>query len=163
MGLYVLTLGGLGYLYVEHNRVLHQGHCLDEYNIGWIFFPKTPLKLYHRWSLAIRELNTFLKRCVRQCMSTRETCDIYCRILIYDIIIIVSVNRYLIKLIIMCYSYQLNWFCFGHGIFGPTWGVHVLRAHMHHLLTMKRQWTYGPTQLPWNDHFHTSLACFTAL
>ncbi len=27
-----------------------------------------------------------------------------------------------------------------------------------HLLTTKRQWTYGPTQLPWNDHFHTSLA-----
>ncbi len=27
---------------------------------------------------------------------------------------------------------------------------------------MKCQWTYGPTQLPWNDHFHTSLACFTA-
>ncbi len=31
------------------------------------------------------------------------------------------------------------------------------------LLTMKRQWTYGPTLLPWFDHFHTSLACFTAL
>ena len=27
------------------------------------------------------------------------------------------------------------------------------------LLTMKRQWTYGP----WNDHFQTSLACFTVL
>ncbi len=32
-----------------------------------------------------------------------------------------------------------------------------------HLLTMKRQWTYGPALLPWFDHFHTSLACFTAL
>ncbi len=32
-----------------------------------------------------------------------------------------------------------------------------------HLLTMKRQWTYGPTLLPWFDHFHTSLACFTPL
>ncbi len=31
------------------------------------------------------------------------------------------------------------------------------------LLTMKRQWTYGPTLLPWFDHFHTSLACFTPL
>ncbi len=31
------------------------------------------------------------------------------------------------------------------------------------LMTMKRQWTYGPTQVPLNDHFHTSLACFTAL
>ncbi len=29
------------------------------------------------------------------------------------------------------------------------------------LLTMKRQWTYGPTLLPWFDHFRTSLACFT--
>ncbi len=28
------------------------------------------------------------------------------------------------------------------------------------LLTMKCQWTYGPTLLPWFDHFHTSLACF---
>ena len=28
---------------------------------------------------------------------------------------------------------------------------------------MKFQWTYGPTQLPWLDHFPTSLACFTAL
>ncbi len=24
------------------------------------------------------------------------------------------------------------------------------------LLAMKRQWTYGPTLLPWNDYFHTS-------
>ncbi len=31
------------------------------------------------------------------------------------------------------------------------------------LLTMKRQWTYGPTLLPWFDNFHTSLTCFTAL
>ncbi len=31
------------------------------------------------------------------------------------------------------------------------------------LLTMKHQWTYGPTLLPWFDHFHTSHACFTAL
>ncbi len=31
------------------------------------------------------------------------------------------------------------------------------------LLTMKRQWTYGATLLPLFDHFHTSLACFTAL
>ncbi len=31
------------------------------------------------------------------------------------------------------------------------------------LLTMKRQWTYGPTLLPWFIHLHTSLACFTAL
>ncbi len=30
-------------------------------------------------------------------------------------------------------------------------------------LTMKRHWTYGLTRLPWNDHYHTSLACFTAL
>ncbi len=32
----------------------------------------------------------------------------------------------------------------------------------HDLLTMKRQWTYGQTLLPWFDYFHTSLACFTA-
>ncbi len=27
-------------------------------------------------------------------------------------------------------------------------------------MTMKRQWAYGLTELPWNDHFHTSLVCF---
>ncbi len=38
-----------------------------------------------------------------------------------------------------------------------------------HLLTMKRQWTYGPTLLPWFDHFHIStkenppLGCALAL
>ncbi len=26
---------------------------------------------------------------------------------------------------------------------------------------MKRQWTYGPALLPWLDHFHLSLACFS--
>ena len=35
-------------------------------------------------------------------------------------------------------------------------------AHVN-LLTMKRQWAYGLTLLSWSDHFHTSLACFTAL
>ena len=29
--------------------------------------------------------------------------------------------------------------------------------------SLTKQWTYGPTLLPWFDHFHTSLACFTAL
>ncbi len=33
----------------------------------------------------------------------------------------------------------------------------------YNLLTMKRQWTYGPALLPWFNHFDTSLACFTAL
>ncbi len=33
---------------------------------------------------------------------------------------------------------------------------HLERQH-------RSQWTYGPTLLPWFDHFHTSLACFTAL
>ena len=28
------------------------------------------------------------------------------------------------------------------------------------LLTTKRQWTYGPTLLPWNILFHTSVACY---
>ncbi len=37
------------------------------------------------------------------------------------------------------------------------------RCPKFNVLTMKRQWTYGPTLLPWFDHFHTSLACFTAL
>ncbi len=27
-----------------------------------------------------------------------------------------------------------------------------------HLLTMKRQWTYGPTLLPWFDHFYSHIA-----
>ncbi len=30
-------------------------------------------------------------------------------------------------------------------------------------LSMKWQWTYGPTLLPWNNHFHTSEACFKPL
>ncbi len=30
-------------------------------------------------------------------------------------------------------------------------------------LSMKRQWTYGPTLLPWNNHFHTSEACLKPL
>ncbi len=29
--------------------------------------------------------------------------------------------------------------------------------------SLTKQWTYGPTLLPWFDHFHTSLACLTAL
>ncbi len=41
--------------------------------------------------------------------------------------------------------------------------IWVTIKKLFNLLTMKCQWTYGPTQLPWFDYFHTSLACFTAL
>ncbi len=30
-------------------------------------------------------------------------------------------------------------------------------------LSMKWQWTYGPTLLPWSNHFYTSKACLTSL
>ncbi len=29
--------------------------------------------------------------------------------------------------------------------------------------SLTKQWTYGPTLLPWFDRFHTSPACFTSL
>ncbi len=33
----------------------------------------------------------------------------------------------------------------------------------YNFLSMKWQWTYGPTLLPWNNHFHTSEACLKPL
>ncbi len=35
--------------------------------------------------------------------------------------------------------------------------------HTSDFLSMKWQWTYGPTLLPWNNHFHTSEACLKPL
>ncbi len=42
--------------------------------------------------------------------------------------------------------------------YGPT-----LLPWNNHFLSMKWQWTYGPTLLPWNNHFHTSEACLKPL
>ncbi len=59
----------------------------------------------------------------------------------------------------------------GHGYYSPSlchvcveadgtpWCMHWLS----NFLSMKWQWTYGPTLSPWNNHFHTSEACFKPL
>ena len=45
---------------------------------------------------------------------------------------------------------QCNALC----MYGPISCLEHVDSSSANLLTIKRQWTYGPTELPWNDHLN---------